>query len=96
MRAKRIMVKLSLPMQVSLDVLAERMGLSPATVAFMRLREALQRTADTESVQQRIAAVRAQSTHDDWIHDQNMAAEQLSIEGVQDDGEEKGSGAQGG
>lgn len=95
MRAKRIMVKLSLPMQVSLDVLAERMGLSPATVAFMRLREALQRTADTEYVQQRIAALKAQSNHDDWVHDQNMAAEQLSLEGVQGDGEETRPRAQG-
>lgn len=83
-RSKRIMVKLSLPMQVALDVLAERQGLSPATIAFMRLREGLQRTVDTDLVQQRVAGLKAQSTHDDWIHDQNMAAEQMQLEGMQD------------
>lgn len=87
MRKKRIMVGLSLPMQVSLDVLAERMGLSPSTVAFMRLKEALQRTVDTPEVQRRIAALAKETTREDWIHDQNMAATQLELTGKDDDKE---------
>lgn len=80
MRSKRIMVKLSLPMAVSLDVLSERQGLPVGTIAFQKLREALQRTMDTDIVQERVGKIKAQSTVEDWRHDQEMAAIQLGME----------------
>lgn len=84
MRSKRIMVKLSLPMEVALQAIAERQGLSPATVAFMRLREGLQRTIDTPAVQDRVGKIRASLSYSDWRHDAEMAAEQMKIDGIDD------------
>lgn len=81
-RSRRITVKLSLPMEVSLDVLAARHGLSVGTIAFMRLREALQRTSDTPEVQAIVRERKALNDRADWAHDQEMTAEQMKLEGI--------------
>lgn len=85
MRNKRIMVKLSLPMEVALQVLSERQGLPPAAIAFMRLREGLQRTMDTEAVQERVKSIKTSLSYSDWSHDSEMEAAQLALEGIQDE-----------
>lgn len=79
-RARRIMVRLSLPMSVSLDTLCERQGMSPATMAFVLLRQALARTMDTPEVKKRVAEESANLTTRAWREQQYDAALELAAQ----------------
>lgn len=76
-RIRRIMVRLSLPMEVSLTFLAGRRGMPESTVAYELLRQALQRTSDSAEVQGLIADKRAHATNAEWHEFAADAAEEL-------------------
>lgn len=68
-RSNRIQVTLSPEMTVALEVLAAKSGLALATQAMVTLRQALDRTIQTEHVQLRVRQDAAFRTRDQWLQD---------------------------
>lgn len=65
----RLNLTVSYPMRVALEVLAERTGLGVATQATVLLRQALDRTMQTDAVRRRVASHNAQRNHATWLED---------------------------
>lgn len=65
----RVQVTVSYPMRVALEVLAERSNLPLAAQAMVLLRQALDRTMQTDEVRQRVSRHVAQRNHSMWLED---------------------------
>jgi hypothetical protein len=68
-KATRLNLTVSFPMRVALEVLAERSNLGVATQAMVLLRQALDRTMNTEEVRRRVASHVAQRGATTWRED---------------------------
>lgn len=88
-RAHRYMVTVSREMTIALDVLSAKSGLAPSTQAMVMLRQALDRTIQSEPVQIRLRQEEAFRTRDEWLGDQATSTfvtnALLSSEGQADD-----------
>ena len=73
-RATRINLTVSLEMTIALEALAAKSGLSLTTQAMVMLRQALDRTIQSEAVQIRIKQEEAFRTRDQWLADQSTGA----------------------
>lgn len=65
----RVQVTVSHPMRVALEVLAERSNLPLSSQAMVLLRQALDRTMQTDEVRRRVAHHVAQRNHAMWLED---------------------------
>lgn len=71
-RATRINLTVDLPMTIALETLAGKTGLALTTQATVVLRQALDRTIQSEPVQIRLKEEQAFRTRDQWVQDQSI------------------------
>lgn len=69
-RSSRLNLTVSHEMTVALEMLSAKTGLALGTQAMIVLRQALDRTIQSEAAQLRIAQDRAFRTRDEWLADQ--------------------------
>lgn len=71
-RRTRLQITLSVPMRLSLEVLAARTGLPVTTQATMILRQALDRTIASAEVQRRLGAHNRQRKQAEWLEERSV------------------------
>lgn len=80
-RSDRVQVTVAPLTRLALEHLARRTGLTPSTQAMVLLKQALERTAQTEEVQRAYRQRVATRNHAHWLEDTvNERAEQLGVE----------------